>query len=105
MPFYTMKQQYNSTKDQVLAQLLFEQAHLEYVNSLIDEQSKAVKCINKLKQSMIDDQFKVSGKIEIDFDNIPLAIRSELLGILNQYALSTPGLTYVTSRKENVTKL
>lgn len=118
-----MENNFNSTKDQVLAQLLFEQAHLEYVNSLVDEQSKAVKRINKLKQSMIDDQFKVSGQIVIDFDNIPLETRSELFGILNQFVSSTPGITYystkkdntkstnlvklindVTSRKENVTK-
>lgn len=117
----------NNTKaNNIFAKIILEQAHLDFINDniaelkfendnlipdddkiatfnfLSGERTKTEDRIRELKKDYIDamNTNTVTGKIEINYENIPDDVRWELYHFLNRLALDVPGFGYRTIENE-----
>ena len=113
----------NSEKaNEIFASILLEEAHIDYVNEcieniydkigelnefeedtlnfLMNEKNKTLDRIHELKidynQALVDQTDTCTGKIEINYENIPDEKRFQLYRFLNSMCFSTPGFNYKT---------
>lgn len=113
----------NNTKaNNIFTKIILEQAHLDFINDnidqlrdenetlipdeeqmatfnfLFDERTKTEDRIRELKKDYIDamNPNTVTGKIEINYENIPDEVRWELYHFLNRLSLDVPGFGYRT---------
>lgn len=110
-------------RDNIFAKLILEQAHLDFLNESVDKIYEAddlsetdSKTLDFLFQEINDTEEELTylksellfipdlstGKIEIEFKDIPDDVRFELYHILNSYVIKVPGFSYHTV--ENTTK-
>lgn len=111
-------------KDNIFAKLILEKTHLDFLNEQIDEIYENNDEITELENAELDFLFQEindteeeitylksellfvpdlsTGKIEIEYKDIPDDVRFELYHILNSYVIKVPGLSYRTL--ENKTK-
>lgn len=106
-----------NTNDNIFAKIILEQAHLDFINEkleelydddeatfnfLIHEKIATNDRIHELKKDYIDamNPNTVTGKIEINYDNIPDDVRWELYHFLNRLSLDVPGFGYKTIENE-----
>lgn len=108
--------------DNIFAQILLEQAHIEFVNEKIDniydktgelneyedtslnflfnEKEETQKRIRDLKveytKALKKESATCTGKIEIEFEDIPDDVRWEIYHFLNKYVVTVPGFSYHT---------
>lgn len=110
--------------DNIFAKLILEKTHLDFLNEQIDEIYDNTDEITELENSELDFLFQEindteeeitylkselmfvpdlsTGKIEIEYKDIPDDVRFELYHILNSYVVKVPGFSYHTV--ENTTK-
>ena len=113
---------FRKKSDNIFAQIILEQTHLNYVNEQLEEiydkigefteeedatifflNNEKTITINKIQELKIDyantmkeENTTVSGKIEIDYENIPDEIRWDMYHYLNKLVLTVPGFSYKT---------
>ena len=116
----------NKQSDNIFAQIILEQSHLNFVNEQLEEiydkigefteeedatiyflnneKNITIEKINELKidyaNLMREESTTVSGKIEINYENIPDDVRWELYHFLNRLSLDVPGFGYRTITNE-----
>ena len=112
----------NKQSDNIFAQILLEQAHIEFVNEQIDNiydkigeftenedaelnflWNERTETQNKLRELKIDyanimkeESTTVSGKIEIEYKNITDELRFYIYRFINKCVMDNPGVSYHT---------
>lgn len=120
----------NKESDNIFAQIILEQSHLNFVNEQleeiydnIDEFTEAENAtlnflnneknltINKIKELKIDyvnlmkeENTTVSGKIEIEYKDIPDELRFYIYRFLNKCVMDNPGVSYRTVENTKYSK-
>lgn len=112
-------------RDNIFAKLILEKDHLDFLNESIDKiygdntddiSEIDSKTLDFLFQEVNDTEEEITylksellfvpdlstGKIEIEYKDIPDDVRFELYHILNSYVIKVPGFSYHTV--ENTTK-
>ena len=120
----------NKQSDNIFAQIILEQSHLNFVNEQLEEiydkigelteEEDATICflnneknitIEKIKELKIDyanlmreENTTVSGKIEIEYKDIPDELRFYIYRFLNKCVMDNPGVSYRTIENEIYSK-
>ena len=120
----------NKQSDNIFAQILLEQAHIEFVNEQIDnicekngeftetEEAELIFLfneknitINKIQELKIDyanimkeESTTVTGKIEIEYKDIPDEVRFYIYRFLNKCVMDNPGVSYYTVENTKYSK-
>lgn len=120
----------NKQSDNIFAQILLEQAHIEFVNEQIDniydkigeftenedaelnflwnEREETQKRLRELKidyaNIMKEESTTVSGKIEIEYKDIPDELRFYIYRFLNKCVMDCPGVSYHTVENTKYSK-
>lgn len=119
--------EYKNTEN-IFTELMLEKAHVYFVEDQIenindkkgeitDEDEATLNFLYQEKESTLDriKQLKteyneknnytsVTGKIIIEYDNIPDDIRWDIYHLLNKYALTVPGFSYRTLENQTYSK-
>lgn len=119
-----------NNKDNIFAQIILEQSHLNYVNQKLEEiydnigeyteteeelvymlNNEKDITINKIRELKVDyaniikeESTTVSGKIEIEYKDIPDEIRFYIYRFLNKCVIDNPGVSYRTVENETYSK-
>ena len=120
----------NKKSDNIFAQILLEQAHIEFVNEQIDNiydkigeftetedaelnflWNEREETQNRLRELKIDyanimkeENTTVSGKIEIEYKDIPDELRFYIYRFLNKCVMDNPGVSYHTVENTKYSK-
>lgn len=120
----------NKQSDNIFAQIILEQSHLNYVNEqleeiydkigeLTEEEDATIYFLNNEKNITIDkinelkidyanimreENTTVSGKIEIEYKDIPDELRFYIYRFLNKCVMDNPGVSYRTIENEIYSK-
>lgn len=120
----------NKESDNIFAQIILEQAHIEFINEQIDNiydkdediteyEDAALNFLynekketqNRLRELKIDyanimkeENTTVSGKIEIEYKDIPDELRFYIYRFLNKCVMDNPGVSYHTVENTKYSK-
>lgn len=120
----------NKQSDNIFAQIILEQSHLNFVNEQLEEiydkigefteeedatiyflNNEKNITIDKIKELKIDyanlmreESTTVSGKIEIEYKDIPDELRFYIYRFLNKCVMDNPGVSYRTIENEIYSK-
>ena len=120
----------NKQSDNIFAQIILEQAHIEFVNEQIDnicdkigeftevedatlnflfnEKEETQKRLRELKidytNIMKEETTTVTGKIEIEYKDIPDEVRFYIYRFLNKCVMDNPGVSYHTVENTKYSK-
>lgn len=120
----------NKQSDNIFAQIILEQSHLNFVNEqleeiydktgeLTEEEDATIYFLNNEKNITIDkikelkmdyanlmreENTTVSGKIEIEYKDIPDELRFYIYRFLNKCVMDNPGVSYRTIENEIYSK-
>ena len=120
----------NKQSDNIFAQIILEQSHLNFVNEQLEEMYDKIGefteeedatiyflnneknlTINKINELKIDyanimkeENTTVSGKIEIEYKDIPDELRFYIYRFLNKCVMDNPGVSYHTVENTKYSK-
>lgn len=120
----------NKQSDNIFAQIILEQSHLNFVNEqleeicdkigefteeedatiffLLNEKYLTINKINELKidyaNLMKEESTTVTGKIEIEYKDIPDEFRFYIYRFLNKCVMENPGVSYHTVENTKYSK-
>ena len=121
---------FSKESDNIFAQIILEQAHIEFINEQIDniydkvgelteyedaslnflfnEKDETQNRLRELKMeytnALKEESATCTGKIEIEYKDIPDEVRWELYHILNKYVMTVPGFSYHTVENTKYSK-
>lgn len=120
----------NKQSDNIFAQIILEQAHIEFVNEQIDnicdkigeytekedatlnflfnEKEVTQNRLRELKMeytnALKEESATCTGKIEIEYKDIPDEVRWDIYRLLNKYVMTVPGFSYHTVENNKYSK-